>query len=131
MAFIGYAGRSIMSSYNLFRSRERSELICAVPEHLVVPAFITDAQWEFACKADDMSASNTTFDHTAAEVGIRYNGFYLFQSIGIRDNTRCDGGENVLPQSSGQHDSDASCFSRTDRRTLNHSPKSDLDETRG
>jgi hypothetical protein len=68
-----------MSSYNLFRSRERSELICAVPEDRVVPRFITGADWEFDCKLAGLSGLSSAFDLTAAEVGVRYNGFYLFQ----------------------------------------------------
>jgi hypothetical protein len=48
---------------------------------LTVPRFITDAQWEFACKLDDRTDISRNFDRAAAEQGVRYNGFYLYQSI--------------------------------------------------
>jgi hypothetical protein len=73
-----------MRTYNLFRRRDRAELICAVPEDTPVPAFIR-APWELAGGVDDTGISSLTFNHEAAEASVRYNGFYLFQLINASD----------------------------------------------
>jgi hypothetical protein len=74
-----------MSTYNLFRGRERPELLCAAPEDAPVPAFITGPPWEFVGTVDDSSVSSMTFNHEAADVSVRFNGFYLFQLINASD----------------------------------------------
>ena len=35
-----------MRTYNLFRRKDETELYCAVPESVPVPAFLTDDGWE-------------------------------------------------------------------------------------
>jgi len=74
-----------MRTYNLFRRRDRAELICAVPEDTPVPAFIRGPPWELVGGVDDTGISSLTFNHEAAEVSVRYNGFYLFQLINASD----------------------------------------------
>ena len=74
-----------MRNYNLFRRRDRAELICAVPEDTPVPAFIRGPPWELFGGVDDTGISSLTFNHDAAEASVRYNGFYLFQLINASD----------------------------------------------
>ena len=74
-----------MTTYNLFRHRDRPELICAVPEDAPVPAFIIGPPWELAGGIDDATVSSVAFDREAAGMGARYNGFYLFQLINASD----------------------------------------------
>ena len=74
-----------MRTYNLFRRKDRAELICAVPEDTPVPAFIRGPPWELAGGVDDTGINSLTFNHEAAEVSVRYNGFYLFQLINASD----------------------------------------------
>ena len=74
-----------MCNYNLFRHSDRTELICAVPEVRPVPAFIMGPPWSFVGRARDYAGSSSGFDHQSAEVGVHYNGFYLFQLINASD----------------------------------------------
>ena len=74
-----------MSTYNLFRGRDRPELICAVPEDKPVPTFIRGPSWELVGGVDDTSVSSIAFNHEAAEASARYNGFYLFQLTNASD----------------------------------------------
>ena len=67
--------------YRLYRNRQRPELICAVPDRAPLPAFVAPSQWAFEqmlCPAD---AAPTGFRDRAAAVGVRLNGFYLFQTF--------------------------------------------------
>ena len=68
-----------MQTYNLFRSKCEG-LYCAVPEDHAVPRFLTDDLWEFSGKADQIEAPSG-FNRMAAEDGVRFNGFYLFESF--------------------------------------------------
>src|SRR3954463_11921155 len=68
-----------MRNYNLFRRKERDELICAVPEDRPVPAFITDTFWEFGGKLENADQEPFAFNREAADASVRVNGFYLFQ----------------------------------------------------
>jgi hypothetical protein len=36
-----------MRAYNLFRHKGETDLYCAVPEDLAVPAFLTEDAWEY------------------------------------------------------------------------------------
>jgi hypothetical protein len=67
-----------MRAYNLFRSKGRSALYCAVPEEYTVPAFLTAATWEFSGRIDERAGRPFAFDAEAARTGVRYNGFHLF-----------------------------------------------------
>ena len=69
-------------TYNLFRNKQRPELLCAVPEAHPVPSFIGPEAWSFerALRSQDVAPSG--FHVRAALAGVRYNGFYLFQVTG-------------------------------------------------
>jgi hypothetical protein len=72
-------------TYNLFRNRQRPEILCAVPEDRPVPGFLDPGQWRFerALRPSDMSPAG--FEERAARIGVRFNGYYLFQ---ITDSRR-------------------------------------------
>jgi hypothetical protein len=66
-------------TYNLFRNRQRPEILFAVPEDRPVPGFLDPGNWMFErplCPSDN---SPPGFEDRAANVGVRFNGFYLFQ----------------------------------------------------
>jgi hypothetical protein len=69
-------------TYNLFRNRQRPELLCAVPEDRPVPGFVVPGDWRFerALRPSDMGPPG--FEDRAAQAGVRFNGFYLFQLTG-------------------------------------------------
>jgi hypothetical protein len=67
-----------MRTYNLFRRKDETELYCAVPEGVPVPAFLTDDSWEYARSLDIGTLSS--FDAAAAQASAGANGFYLFHS---------------------------------------------------
>ncbi len=66
-------------TYNLFRNQQRSALLCAVPEHRPVPNFLNPEQWIFEQALQTSDVSPPGFEDRAAHVGVRFNGFYLFQ----------------------------------------------------
>jgi len=70
-------------TYNLFRSDDLDELYCAVPEHRPVPRFVKAGAWSFAGKIRQEGAPEA-FDGSAAKVGVRFNGFHLFQGVRLR-----------------------------------------------
>ncbi len=76
-------------AYNLFRNRQRPEIICAVPEVRPVPPFIDPEQWTFVQPLRPLEAPPPGFDGKAAHAGVRFNGFYLFHAFaaapGFRD----------------------------------------------
>jgi|LFEF01.1.fsa_nt_gb hypothetical protein len=74
------APETFFCAYNLFRRREESDLYCAVPEDCVVPRFLDQGDWMFDGKAIDVSTAPPGFDVRAAAVGVRFNGFHLFQA---------------------------------------------------
>jgi hypothetical protein len=67
-------------AFNLFRRREESDLFCAVPEDCIVPHFLDEDAWLFYGKAVDLRTAPPGFDARAAAVGVRFNGFHLFQA---------------------------------------------------
>ena len=67
-------------AFNLFRRREEADLFCAVPEDCVVPPFLGENGWQFYGKAIDLRTAPPGFDARAADVGVRFNGFHLFQA---------------------------------------------------
>jgi hypothetical protein len=69
-------------AYNLFRNTQRPMLICAVPEHCPVPNFIDAQAWSFEHVLRSQDVPPPGFDDSAARAGVRYNGFYLFQTAG-------------------------------------------------
>jgi len=62
-----------MRTFNLFR--DNCYLYCAVPEDRPVPYFLTGGGWEFQGKVE--GGPDNKFPK-AAEVAIRFNGFYTF-----------------------------------------------------
>ena len=73
-----------MRSYNLFRLKSVEGLCCAVPESSLVPSFLGGGRWTFGGKLDDRTSVPLDFDGRAAETGVRFNGFYLFQTVDPR-----------------------------------------------
>jgi hypothetical protein len=69
-------------AYNLFRNRRRPEILCATPEDRPVPGFLEGKVWRFERKLRCGTEAPGGFDEQAARVGVRYNGFHLFQAIG-------------------------------------------------
>ena len=70
-----------MPAYNLFRHRNKQDLVCAVPEDCAVPGFIAEETWDFDCKVAELAAAPMGFNASAAAASVRFNGFYLFQSF--------------------------------------------------
>lgn len=68
-----------VGSYNLFRNKQRPELLCAVPEAHPVPSFIGPEAWSFERVLRSQNVAPSGFHERAACAGVRYNGFYLFQ----------------------------------------------------
>jgi hypothetical protein len=71
-------------TYNLFRSRRRPDLICAVPEDRPVPGFLDPGEWRFERTLRPLDMSPAGFENRAAQAGVRFNGFYLFQITDAR-----------------------------------------------
>ena len=67
-------------AFNLFRHKLTSDLICAVPEDYPVPGFLEASTWAFAGKVSEPTTIPLVFRSKAAEAGVRFNGFYLFQA---------------------------------------------------
>jgi hypothetical protein len=53
-----------------------------VPEDRPVPSFLKGPAWSFERKLHRGTEAPGGFDEQAARVGVRYNGFHLFQAIG-------------------------------------------------
>lgn len=66
-------------TYNLFRNRQRPEILCAVPEDHPVPNFLGPEEWVFEQALRPSEAQLPGFTDRAAYAGVRFNGFYLFQ----------------------------------------------------
>jgi hypothetical protein len=71
-------------TYNLFRNRRRPDLICAVPEDRPVPGFVASDEWWFERSLRPLDMSPAGFEGRAAQAGVRFNGFYLFQITDAR-----------------------------------------------
>ena len=71
-------------TYNLFRNRRRPDLICAVPEDRPVPGFVAPDEWWFERTLRPLDISPPGFEGRAAQAGVRFNGFYLFQITDAR-----------------------------------------------
>ena len=73
-----------MRSYNLFQLKSVEGLCCAVPEACSVPAFLGGGRWTFGGKLDTGSGKPLDFDRRAADTAVRFNGYYLFQTVDRR-----------------------------------------------
>jgi hypothetical protein len=71
-------------TYNLFRNRHRPDLICAVPEDRPVPGFVDRDEWGVERSLRPLDISPRGFEERAAQAGVRFNGFYLFQITDAR-----------------------------------------------
>ena len=70
-----------MQAYNLFRRKNGPPLLCAVPEDMAVPRFVTDERWIFAGKVGAHEDGPAGFERWRADEGARLNGFFLFQAL--------------------------------------------------
>ena len=68
-------------AYNLFRRRQKPDVLCAVPEDRPVPSFVNANGWEFVGKADEPATVPLGFNQKAATVSVRNNGYYLFEAF--------------------------------------------------
>jgi PAS domain-containing protein len=66
-------------TYNLFINKLRPEILCAVPEDVPIPSFISSEQWMYAGPLRPQDARPPGFNDKAAAAGVRFSGFYLFQ----------------------------------------------------
>jgi PAS domain-containing protein len=66
-------------AYNLFRNKQRPEILCAVPEDRPIPRFVVREQWTYAGSLQPQDPGPSGFHDRAASAGVRFNGFYLFQ----------------------------------------------------
>ena len=73
-------GDKYCPALNLFRHKLTSNLLCAVPEDYPVPGFLDASTWEFAGKMSERSTALPDFNDKAAQVSVRFNGFYLFEA---------------------------------------------------
>ncbi len=70
-------------TYNLFRNRHLPKIICAVPEHCPVPSFINSNDWAFDQVLRPADATPLGFCSRAAQAGVRFTSYYLFQTTGL------------------------------------------------
>jgi hypothetical protein len=77
--------------YNLYRNRQRPEIICAVPADYALSDFIGLEQWAFEGSLHHRDVRPSGFNDRAASVGVRFNGFYLFQVTVARGSERIVG----------------------------------------
>lgn len=76
--------RAPAHAYNIFRNKERPEILCAVPEDYPIPSFVAPEQWTFEHALRSSDARPLGFNDKAADAGVRFNGFYLFQATAGR-----------------------------------------------
>lgn len=89
------------STYNLFRNKQRPELLCAVPEDYPIPGFISSEQWTYVGSLRSDAARPSGFCNRAATTGVRFNGFYLFQVTAAEWTAQTNSSEMIsLPRAS-------------------------------
>jgi hypothetical protein len=69
------------STFHLFRNKQRPQLICAVATEHTLPGFLVSEQWLCEGSLGPSDPAPSGFREQAAAIGIRLNGFYLFQSL--------------------------------------------------
>lgn len=79
-----------MRSYNLFCLKDGEGLACAVPESCAVPGFVSGGRWTFGGKIDERSTSTPGFDGRLAATSVRFNGFYLFETMDFAATERSE-----------------------------------------
>lgn len=65
--------------YNLFRRKLMPDLCCATPDESPVPSLQEGPAWEYASTLHWRDMPPPGFDLTDTELGVRLNGFHLFQ----------------------------------------------------
>ncbi|MGU3540938.1 hypothetical protein [Methylobacterium sp. A54F] len=73
-----------MRSYNLFWRKGAEGLCCAVPESCAVPSFVVGGRWAYGGRLAAPGDAPGGFDPHAADTAVRFNGFYLFQTVDRR-----------------------------------------------
>ena len=73
---------SCSHAYNAFRRTNEPDLLCVVRSDYVVPNFIRGGEWKFV-------ETPVRFSTAAADEGMRYNGFYLFQALAVPSRAEC------------------------------------------
>jgi hypothetical protein len=75
-------------TYNLFRNKLRLNIMCAVPEHSPVPAFLTPEDWTFDQALRPADETPPGFCSRAAQMGAQFNSYYLFQTtVAVRSSS--------------------------------------------
>jgi hypothetical protein len=75
-------------TYNLFRNKLRPTIMCAVPEHSPVPTFVTAEDWMFDQVLRPSDETPPGFCNQAAQAGMRFNSYYLFQTtVAVRSSS--------------------------------------------
>ena len=67
-------------TFNLFRRKRETGLVCAVPEDCPVPGFLDPSTWEYVCTLREPTTPLPGFNRPAAEASIGFHGFYLFEA---------------------------------------------------
>ena len=75
-------------TWNVFRRRDAHGLCCAVSSDAAVPTFLLTGDWDFGFQFTRGDPPVPGFSPPSAEIGARYNGFYLFLGFGSRFKTR-------------------------------------------
>jgi len=70
-------------AYNLFCDPRQPALLCALPEDRPVPGFLD--RWTFVRSVCFIADFPLGFQEKAARLGVRYSGFYLFQTTAETD----------------------------------------------
>lgn len=65
-------------TWNVFHRRHDEGLCCAVPAEAPVPPFLLGGEWDFGFAITDGASPVAGFSPEAAEIGVGFNGFYLF-----------------------------------------------------
>ena len=74
-------------TWNIFRRRHAHGLCCAVPADAPIPTFLLTGDWTFGFQVARGDSPVPGFSAQSAEIGARYNGFYLFLGFGGRPET--------------------------------------------
>ncbi len=67
------------SAFRMFRHKQKPALCCAVPDGGAPPSFLEQGEWLFEGTLSEPQSVLVGFRPRAASVGVRLNGFYLFQ----------------------------------------------------
>ena len=94
-------------AYNLFRNKQRPEILCAVPEDRPIPRFVVSEQWVYEGSVRPQDAPPSGFNDRAATAGVRFNGFYLFQVTAAHGKAQVKG-RSLVSKADGLPEPEAS-----------------------